>query len=83
MGTQQKQLKGLAFLALICASMLAPAISAPPKHQQLSSSQLYSRKFAVKPNSPKKVYHKNVEMDHKNKIMDRESNSVSKTLYYN
>lgn len=44
------QLKAYAFLALVCVSTITPAFAAPNT----------GRKFAVKSNSPKKVYHKNI-----------------------
>jgi hypothetical protein len=44
----QRQLTGYLFLSLICAGAILPVFSAPPE----------GRKYAVKSNIPKKVFHK-------------------------
>jgi len=47
---QQQQIKAYFVLSLICMTAIAPILAAPNN----------ARKFAVKSNSPKKVYHKHI-----------------------
>lgn len=55
---QHKEMKALLFLGLICMSTVMPALAAPNN----------ARKFAVKSNSPKKVYHKHKDIDRSDQI---------------
>ncbi|ODN06635.1 hypothetical protein Ocin01_00040 [Orchesella cincta] len=56
MGQQEKQIKAYLLVTMVCLSSVLPALTAPPP-QSSSSHHGQGRKFAVKHNNPKKVYH--------------------------
>lgn len=65
---QQKEIKAFILLGLICISTIMPALAAPNN----------ARKFAVKNNSPKKVYHKNIAPSKDN--IDRTDRDQQQTM---
>ncbi|XP_035704734.1 uncharacterized protein LOC110843782 isoform X2 [Folsomia candida] len=68
---QQKEIKAFILLGLICISTIMPALAAPNN----------ARKFAVKNNSPKKVYHKNIAPSKDN--IDRTDRDQQQTMMMN